>query len=211
MLIAGIALGGWTLWNRTQNLPPERLVVVGESTLEDGTTVAGLVALIEPRDGALEVEAKDSGEEVAIPGTSYDRLRDALSMGGAEEVVSVVAGEDGPRTAWVVLDAAAWARLIDGVGGIQIEIPEETTVFTGDQLYRFDKGTRKLSGAEAVALVMGADELEATGAGARVRVAVGEGVARALADNPEAAREILAGPGVELSAESGLIEAFLGQ
>lgn len=209
LVLAGLAAGGWALWQWSSTRPPERMVVIGESMLEDGTTVAGLVAMIDPGSGASSVEAVDSGEEVAIPGTSYNRLRDALSMGGPQEIVSILAGEESGSTAWVVLDEVAWAELIDRAGGVEVVIPEETAVFTGEELFRFEKGAKKLTGAEAVALVMGADELESAGAAGAVRIKAAEAVASALIQDPDAASQFLVQPGVELSTKPDLIGRLL--
>jgi hypothetical protein len=209
LVLVGLAAGAWAVWQWSSTRPPERMVVIGESTLEDGTTVAGLVAMIDPAKGASSVEAVDSGEEVAIPGTSYSRLRDALSMGGPQEIVSILSGEESGSTAWVVLDEVAWAELIDRVGGVEVVVVEETTVFTGEELFRFEKGAKKLTGAEAVALVMGADELESAGASAAVRINAAEAVARALIQDPEAANQFLVRPGVELSTSPDLIGKLL--
>lgn len=215
LAIAGIfaallAWGGWTAYQWAITRPPQRVVVIGESQLEDGTTVAGLVATASRSDGGLTVTGLDTGARKPIPGTSYDRLRDALPMGGADAVVAAAApGEE--RTAWILLDQETWAQAVDAAGGVKVSIPASTTVFTGDKLFRFASGEQTLTGAQAVALVMGADEIEASaGAAGEIRKTVAVAVADALRD-PATARTLLGERGVELSTTKARIEAFFSQ
>ncbi len=210
ILAALLAWGGWTGYRWATTRPPQRVVVIGESQLEDGTTVAGLVASATRSEDGLAVTGLDTGARKPIPGTSYDRLRDALPMGGPDAVVAAsVSGDE--RTAWILLDQEAWAQAIDAAGGVKISIPASTTVFTGEKLYRFEAGERTLTGAEAAALVMGADEIEASaGAAGEIRKTVAVAVADALSD-PATARTLLGERGVELSTTKARIEAFFSQ
>lgn len=164
--------------------PLDRLVIIGESRLEDGTTVAGVVAVV---DRNRKVESFDSSAEVVIPGTSYATLADALAMGGADEVVcaALETAQVPDDTGWLLLRSDEWPGLVDQAGGIAVTVPEATTVFDGEQLVRFRQGQANLTGVQSFALLLGASSFEATGAAGAVRQEVAARVAGVVLDHPD--------------------------
>jgi hypothetical protein len=205
-LLAFGGLVGWRHYAARSAEPPARLVVIAESELEDGTKAAGLVAVVNAQTG--QVEPFDTAEAVAIPGTSYERLRDALAMGDAELVAKLVAGEDAD-VGWLLLDEAGWASLLDRTGGATVAIPGRTTVFTGNKLYRFSQGEQKLDGEQSAALVRGSELLGDKERGRAVRLALAEALGEALVtDAPTVADSVRDGE-TEVS-DAGRVGAFLG-
>ncbi len=212
LVIAVLLGGGFAAWRwRTEasRAPIERLVVVGESELEDKTTVAGLVVVMERDDrGRMRLVPADTAEPVAIPGTSYDRLRDALPMGGPDQLVPLVAdGEAG--TAWLVLPESRWAELLSGEHAAAVSVPGTTTVFTGSKLYRFRSGADAVEGMRAAALVRGSELFGDKTHGAGVRLALGNALGRAVAAQPDVVGNLVASGDAETSADVARLRAFL--
>lgn len=211
IVLAGVGAGVYALtrlrWDpETGKL--NRLVVICESELEDGTKVAGVVALI---DADKSITVFDPAAEVVIPGTSYDTLEDALSMGGPDEVVSVAVGDgEKPRgVGWVFLGSDVWPELVDDAGGIEVSIPDATTVFDGSSLHRFYAGEAKLDGPESAALLMGAGSFETTGGPSQVRSAVGRSVAEAVITQSGLVLELVEAGRAECSGTSEQLSEFL--
>lgn len=207
LLLAGVAFGVLAYLDRTESLPPSRLIVISEAKLEDATTVAGLVAVLDREGSVMNVRAVDSGESVSIPGTSYNRLADALPLGGGDLIAKILYPAD-DRVAWVVLDPEATARLIDAAGGVSIDIPEDTTVFTGEDLFRFEAGSTKLDGAQAVALSLGAELFSETDA-SRIRTQLSQALGDAVAAQPDLLTELAGTDLAESSATDRALGAFL--
>lgn len=211
LVLAGVGAGVYALtrmrWDpETGKL--DRLVVICESELEDGTKVAGVVAVV---DADKRVTVFDPAAEVVIPGTSYDTLADALSMGGPEEVVSVAVGDDDKLrgVGWVFLSSDVWPELVDDAGGIEVSIPDATTVFDGSRLHRFSAGKTNVDGSESAALLMGAGSFETTGGPEQVRSEVGGSIADAVITQSDLVLDMVASGRAEYSGTSGQLSAFL--
>lgn len=206
--LAALAVIGYTAW-RVRDVaaqkPPAQVVVIGESELEDGTTVAGLVAVLENDDGRVSVRAVDTASPAAIPGTSYDRLRDALAMGDADLVAELVReGEE--DTEWLLLDEPSWSSLLVAGGEVEFEVPTSTTVFTGDRLFRFSPGSTTLDAASAAALARGSELLGKEGE--QVRLDLGERLGSSALTQPERVLRLVA-DGDAQSSDERRVEAFL--
>lgn len=213
LLIAASA-GGYKVWQTRREIaaePPQTLVVIAESELEDGTKVAGAITVVERvANDVVSVTAVDPLAEADIPGTSYDRLRDALSLGGADIVARLAAGKAGDEDAgWLLLDEDAWAELVDKAGGAPVEIAGTTTVFTGDRLFRFEPGSRTLTGEEAVALLRGSESISSPDKGASVRNQLAEQIFEAVDRDPRATAVMVDSGGAESSEEPETLAAFL--
>lgn len=205
--LAVAAFFGWRTYTSSAQAPSDTLVLIGESELEDGTTVAGLVAVITRGEGAtLSVTALDTAATTTIPGTSFDRLRDALPLGGPARVAEIAADE---TAEWVLLNEPTWQGLVDTAGGAELTVPEDTTVFTGEQLFRFDAGAKRFSGAEAGALLLGAEGLGREDQASDIRMALARVVAGAAVSDPGRLGAAM-GAGIESSLESEALVAWFG-
>lgn len=188
LVVSAIAVGVWwaySSYQSKQTMTPQRVVLIGESTLPDGTRVAGPVVVFERTASGMSATAFDSGAQHVIPGTSYDRLRDTFPLGGPAAVAAAVTGGKMASTAWVSLDEAQWSRVADAASGLRVSVPVPTTVFTGTELFRFRAGETTLSGNQAVALAMGAESLKSAAGASAVRKGLGSALAGAVLGKPE--------------------------
>lgn len=201
VLVIVVALGAAvygvvTARRAAEDRPPNSLVLIAESELEDGTIVAGMVVVLDgtasEKRGASPVNSTpiDTLKAAEIPGTSYDTLRDALALGGPELVARIAVRTtsggrlDDDPPACLVLDEDAWGTLIDNAGGANVTLTGSTTVFTGEKLHRFAEGTRTLTGEESVALLRGSETLSGGDKGSAARLELSEELARAVLSDP---------------------------
>lgn len=163
-------------------VPGERtMVVVASRGGTDGSQVAQLVGILDTSGGRLVVELVDPLSTVTVPGTSYDRLRDAYPFGGGAGVSGVWAAAQGTEAVPVVsVPQEALVRAVEAVGGVVVDVPYEASVFDGDRLTILHPGERRLGGTELVALLESAEYRQTTAEQMRVRSAVASGVAEAL-------------------------------
>lgn len=211
LLIAASLLGGRWYGSRMV-APPPYVVVVGESLLEDGSATVGVVAVIR-RDGeTYKIDGLDPVARRTIPGTSFDRLRDALAMGGADQVARLVAADiDGAEEpAWLLLEQPAWAGVLQAAGPTKLRVDEPSTTFTGDTLYRFAEGPLSLSGDEAAALALATESFEDAGHARDIRIELAEIVARAITEEPDAVLDAIKSGRGEYSGRIDQLENFLG-
>lgn len=142
---------------------------------EDGAIVTPVVATFDTSTGSLT--GHDPLAQVTIPGTTYDRLRDAYAFGGGPAVAAAtVQLTGGVEPAHVVLGADAWAAAVEAEGGVTLDSPRTVDVFTGEELFVFPSGRQVLGAADACQYLKGAAYFADT---ERVRVA--EQFAAALA------------------------------
>lgn len=211
VLAAAGAWFGWRAYRSAVQTPPDRVVVIGESRSEDGAVVAGLVAIVDVSGAEPVITPVDTVAPRAVPGTSFNTLRDALPMGGAALVARLAAGED---AGWVIFTEEAWRSLLDAMGGVRMDVPTATTVFTGEELFRFKGGSQNLSGAQAGALLLGSEGLGQPEQAAAVRQALAMALADAVLSRPQAvADELCADESTSSAIESSmepqmLIEVF---
>lgn len=188
-LVVCCAVAGWLLLQRAGDSGKAsaggRTVIVFASTDDDGAAVAGVVALV--AEGGTKVTFPDPLTEVSIPGTSYDRLRDAYSFGGAAGVGAALGMA--PTDAWVDVAEAEWVAALaaapsegaSGPPGIGVELPRPVDAFDGRRLVSFPKGASVVRPADVPLLLRGAAYLPVD---ARSGVAkdVGTAVMRAMAE-----------------------------
>jgi hypothetical protein len=203
--VAGYA--GYRVLDARSQQPPQRIVVIGESELEDGTTVAGLIAVVDASGSALEVRGLDSSRKVSIPGTSYSRLREALAVGDADLVARLATNDEDAE--WVLLSEAEWSSMLERGGGFTLEIPGTATVFTGNRLFRFAEGEQSVGGDAAAALVRGSELLGDSEKGGTVRVALSAAVGSAVLSQADS-HSLEKSVGAEIS-NPRRVDAFLSQ
>jgi hypothetical protein len=164
------------------------LVVVASREGTDAAQVAQLLGVVDLSGKTLRVGLIDPMTRVALPGTSYDRLRDAYPFGGGEGVAIAWSRHTASRPLPVVtLSEEALVALVDRLGGISVDVPAAANVFDGSRLYTIGGGTQRLSGAEVRALLSAADGMDAAGARPSVRVAVAMAIVGAMkARQPDA-------------------------
>lgn len=208
-LIASVVTGVFLLLRNAEAAPPSRVVLASEAKLQDATTVAGLISVIDKQGALLTARGVDSGRAVSIPGTSYNRLADALPLGGGDMIAELLyPGDD--TVAWIILTPEGAARLIDANGGVRIDVPAETTVFTGDELFRFNAGEQKLSGAQAVALSLGAETFGRAEAEA-VRITLAQSLGDAAVEQPDVLGDLVGSGLGESSVNDQALAAFFGR
>lgn len=211
-VLGGIGFGAWRLQQASEQKVPSTLVVIAESELEDGTKVAGAVAVLSwAASDVIAITPVDTLGPADIPGTAYDRLRDALSLGGADLVAQLASGSsEEEEPGWLLLDEDAWALLVDDAGGAPVTLAGSTTVFTGEKLFRFGKGSRTLTGEEAAALLRGSENLSGTDRGAGVRSEITAAIADAVMRDPKATAILVKDGDAESSLQPEILAEALG-
>lgn len=204
-IVAVLAGSGRIAWFAEKE-PPAEMLVVAVTDDADGASVAGIILLV---TGDGEVEVIDPFSEVAIPGTSYSALRDALAFGGGQAVADAYARatEADPAPEWVVLPADAWQELVDDAGGAAATVPASANIFLNDELYLIEEGQQTLSGAELGALVATEGSLERDAA-VELNAAMGEALGGIVAGGwGDVAAQVEAGES-RSSIDPALVEAF---
>ncbi len=164
-IVAGLvvvvgAVAAYLLWGRDADVArrPQSVVVAALAEDTDGAVVCAAVFRLESTMSTASVTHYDPNAGVAIPGTSYDRLRDVYSFGGGDAVFEAVGQLDsGPGDAWVVLPSSAWIDLVNRAGGTRVNVPVETNVFIENELFVIGAGPQVLSGAEMFAMFSSLD------------------------------------------------------
>lgn len=161
VVLVGLAVAALFLWGDIgSTAEPTKSVVVFAAPGEDGAVVAQLVAVVDMTTGSYEIE--DTTQTVAIPGTSYEKLRDAYPFGGAEEVAAALdGGTIGPGTAWVDVPQSEWEKLL--AGGVEVTVKESFETFddASDRFMEFSEGQQRVAPEDLRALVLGAAYLGA--------------------------------------------------
>ncbi len=102
----------------------------------------------------------DPAARVAIPGTSYDMLRDTYPFSGASGLAAAVASATPDVTpAYVVVDFEALEQLTRS-SRFAIDVPEHMEVFDGFQLFTLEAGEGEFDAAQIAAMFKGAEYLE---------------------------------------------------
>jgi len=180
VLGAGVAVAGY-FGLLEKLLPPQdvdRLLVVATAPDKTGVEVATIAFVLEA-DGSRST-VLDTFEPVTVAGTSAKNAREALPYGGGDAVAEALAGQTaGEALPWVVLNDAIWEKLVNDAGGVTATVPADVSAYADGRLTIVHSGTRKLTGAEAVALASAVDYLD--GGGELVKGTVGQ-LGGALAD-----------------------------
>lgn len=136
----------------------DRVAVVFASHGEDGAQLAQVVALV--TENGRKVELLDPETKVVIPGTSYDRLRDAYPFGGAKAVAQALTNRAGGHVSYVDVTEATWLKLLPPSTPTEITLPKPVEVFDGARMVSFAEGTNKVTAADVPLLLQGLQYLE---------------------------------------------------
>lgn len=135
--------------------PEGRIVLVFESTAEDGATVAALVSVV--ADGRMKDVSP--GTTVTIPGTSSSQLGDAFVFGGGAAVARALeetaSGPGGGVAPFVSVPAPVWRAAVQARRGVYVDVPEKVTAFDGTKLITINPGAQTLSADQVGTLLAG--------------------------------------------------------
>lgn len=207
IVIAAAAGAGWYL-TRTKGdagkvTAADRAVVMLAGTAEDGATVAQLVAVVDVSGGTLKVTDIDPATVVSIPGTTYDRLRDAYPFGGGAAVAKGVAGvQGGKQLPYLVVPAETWSIEPSGTASLDVVLPRRIDVFDGSRLVSFPQGDAHVGPADLPFLMQGLGYLSAADR-VKVRTVVADAFVRRLGSMA------LSAPKVQTDMSSDALAAFL--
>ncbi len=160
-----VLVAGAYVWFGTDLSTPrdtERVVVSFALPDEHDVDVAQMVMMVDATEeaGSVSVEVIDPLVQVMIPGTSYDTLADAYVFGGGGGVADAVGRLVGESDlGWVVLSRETVVTLIDVLGGLSVDIPQDVNVFTGGVLHLFSEGPTRLSGVQFCAYLAGVNHV----------------------------------------------------
>lgn len=155
IVIAGV-VGGFLYW-RAVAAPatlPKKVVVVFAMPGEDQAVVAQLVVTVDTT--AKTYTVSDPNATVQVPGTSYDRLRDAYPFGGAELVTKALLGDTAKEAGWVQVSPQAWKRLL--AAGFSVNLSEGFQAFNEktERYSQFEVGPQHVSVDDLEGFVNGA-------------------------------------------------------
>ena len=157
-----------------------RVALVIAAPAADGAVVAQLIAIVDSRASQSTTAAivdVDPDTKVAIPGTSFDRLRDAYAFGGG---AAVVAALPKPKPAYVAVPQPVWTAAVDRSKGVTVTLPASLDVFDGTRLTSFGKGEQRIQGDGIAAVLLGLANLPDADRAA-VRTQLERGIAASLA------------------------------
>lgn len=168
-----------------------RVALVIASPAADGAVVAQLVAIVDSnasQNASTAITDVDPDTKVAIPGTSFDRLRDAYAFGGGAAVVAALPKpkpKPQPKPAYVAVPQPVWTAAVDRSRGVTVTLPASLDVFDGTRLTSFSAGEQRIQGEGIAALLMGLAHVPATDR-ATVRTQLERGIAASLATDAAA-------------------------
>ncbi len=169
------------------------VALVIASPAADGAVVAQLVAIVDSnasQNASTAITDVDPDTKVAIPGTSFDRLRDAYAFGGGAAVVAALPKpkpelKPQPKPAYVAVPQPVWTAAVDRSRGVTVTLPASLDVFDGTRLTSFSAGEQRIQGEGIAALLMGLAHVPATDR-ATVRTQLERGIAASLATDAAA-------------------------
>jgi len=100
-------------------------------------------------------------------------------------------------------------EVFDAGGDLKLDVPTETTVFTGERLFNFPRGPQSVDGAAAVALAMGAESLEPASAASSVRQNLGIALGERVVAHPDVVAGALKARGATSSMDPKLVVSSL--
>lgn len=191
-LVIGAALLGFGAVELPRSSDPvERVLVIGTVPQAQGGDAAALALVIDLTTG--ESETLDTLAPTTVAGTSATTARDAFPYGGGDSVSAALSAQTGGEALpWIVLPATLWAKLLDGAGGVDATVERGISAFIDGGLTVVEPGTRRLTGAEAVALAASADFIADSASGRAALSAISEGLGAALGDSARSLSELVA-------------------
>ena len=117
-----------------------------------------MVASYHPRKGTVSLLSIPRDLYVDVPGYGSRRINEAFQLGGPNEAMLTVQQNLGiPVNYYALISYAAFARLIDDVGGVTVDVPrdiDDPTFPAEDEIafepFRITKGSHHLDGREAL-------------------------------------------------------------
>ena len=159
-----------------------RVALVIAAPAADGAVVAQLIAIVDSRASLSTTAAivdVDPDTKVAIPGTSFDRLRDAYAFGGGAAVVAALP-KPKPKPAYVAVPQPVWTAAVDRSKGVTVTLPASLDVFDGTRLTSLGAGEQRIQGDGIAAVLLGLANLPDADRAA-VRTQLERGIAASLA------------------------------
>jgi hypothetical protein len=167
------------------------LLVVASAGGTDGSRVAEIVGVLDMTGDKVAVRLVDPWMRVTVPGTSYDRLRDAYPFGGGPAVATAYAHGTGTSPLPVVTVSEEGLRaVVSRLGGVAADVPADAEVFDGKQLHSFRAGVTTLDAEAVVALLQSADYVGGAD-GERVRSSIASGLATAMSAHAPALDDLV--------------------
>jgi len=155
------------------------LVVSGPA---DGQAAAAWVTdVVDVAAHPARVRAVDPLTHVTLPGTSFDRLRDAYPFGGSNGIADAIRRAEGERPAAFVEITADGLRQLLANDRIELDVPSPMDVFADARVYSFAVGRMQADADETLAVCRGAEYL-AKPERERLLGQIGLAAARRLAD-----------------------------
>ena len=111
-----------------------------------------IYAALRPVDRKIEMVSIPRDSLVEIPGVGEDKVNASLAYGGMDLLVDTVENlVDNPVDHTVLINFQSFAKIIDAMGGITIDVPEK--MYLPEEGIDLEAGTQKLNGEDALAFV----------------------------------------------------------
>ncbi|MEE0510269.1 MAG: LCP family protein [Peptococcaceae bacterium] len=111
-----------------------------------------IYAALRPVDRKIEMVSIPRDSLVEIPGVGEDKINASLAYGGMDLLVDTVENlVDNPVDHTVLINFQSFAKIIDAMGGITIDVPEK--MYLPEEGIDLEAGTQKLNGEDALAFV----------------------------------------------------------
>ena len=103
-------------------------------------------------DRKIEMVSVPRDTRVEIPGVGTDKINAAMAYGGMELLSDTVANTlNNPVDHTVLVNFQSFARIIDAMGGIKIDVPQK--MYLPEEGIDLEAGEQKLKGEDALAFV----------------------------------------------------------
>lgn len=144
---------------------PFYMLLMG-SDRRPGETVARadtlIVARVDAEEKRVTLLSIPRDTRVAIPGHSTNKVNAAMVYGGPELAIQTISEFTGlPITHYLEIDFAGFAELVDAIGGVTLEVPEEIDDLKAanyvEQFRYVPEGTQRLNGGQALTFVRSRD------------------------------------------------------
>ncbi|WLR41499.1 LCP family protein [Bacillus carboniphilus] len=138
---------------------PVSILIMGVEDYSTGGTSGRsdslMLATFNPDDTSMNILSipRDTRVELAEEGT-MEKINHAYAYGGKENTIETVENFlDIPVDYYVTINFEAFKEIVDGVGGITVDVPFDFTEISDDgmEILKFSEGAMKLDGREALA------------------------------------------------------------
>jgi hypothetical protein len=154
LLVALAGLGRFAYLRMVGGAPEARgqesVLLIFESSAKDGAPSAALISVV----GGGKMRDVSPDTTVAVSGTSYSRLGDALAFGGGAAVArGLGSGQHGSVMRYVSVPEPVWHAAIEATYGVRVDIPRKLAAFKGAGLTTIPSGEQTLT-ADQVGVLM---------------------------------------------------------